>query len=172
MCMICRQNLQTFSVIMSGTCLMCNCLCFTDQERIGKDSNYEQEGKVQFVIDAVYVMAHALHNMHKELCPGKVGLCAKMDPINGTHLLKHIRRLNFAGQSYLLILECLFVLTRKHWSCTSAHISNPDSIHHEPSLHKKTVYKSVVSRLFTEAFVRTLMWSYCVWGAPPPWLHL
>lgn len=76
----------------------------TDQERIGKDSNYEQEGKVQFVIDAVYSMAHALHNMHQELCPGKVGLCAKMDPINGTHLLKHIRRLNFAGQS------CLFML--------------------------------------------------------------
>ncbi|XP_008319060.1 metabotropic glutamate receptor 4 isoform X2 [Cynoglossus semilaevis] len=69
----------------------------TNQERIGKDSNYEQEGKVQFVIDAVYSMAHALHNMHQELCPGKVGLCAKMDPINGTHLLKHIRRLNFAG---------------------------------------------------------------------------
>uniref|UniRef100_A0A672ZJS0 Glutamate receptor, metabotropic 4 n=1 Tax=Sphaeramia orbicularis TaxID=375764 RepID=A0A672ZJS0_9TELE len=68
-----------------------------DQERIGKDSNYEQEGKVQFVIDAVYSMAHALHNMHQELCPGKVGLCARMDPINGTHLLKHIRRLNFAG---------------------------------------------------------------------------
>ncbi|XP_034388764.1 metabotropic glutamate receptor 4-like [Cyclopterus lumpus] len=69
----------------------------TNQERIGKDSNYEQEGKVQFVIDAVYAMAHALHDMHRELCPGKVGLCAKMDPINGTHLLKNIRRLNFAG---------------------------------------------------------------------------
>ncbi|XP_047204525.1 metabotropic glutamate receptor 4-like [Girardinichthys multiradiatus] len=69
----------------------------TNQERIGKDSHYEQEGKVQFVIDAVYSMAHALHNMHKELCPGKVGLCAKMDPINGTHLLKHIRRLKFSG---------------------------------------------------------------------------
>uniref|UniRef100_A0A3P9KTX9 Glutamate receptor, metabotropic 4 n=1 Tax=Oryzias latipes TaxID=8090 RepID=A0A3P9KTX9_ORYLA len=69
----------------------------TNQERIGKDSHYEQEGKVQFVVDAVYAMAHALHNMHRELCPGKVGLCAKMDPINGTHLLKHIRRLNFAG---------------------------------------------------------------------------
>uniref|UniRef100_A0A8C6NTT1 Glutamate metabotropic receptor 4 n=1 Tax=Nothobranchius furzeri TaxID=105023 RepID=A0A8C6NTT1_NOTFU len=69
----------------------------TNQERIGKDSHYEQEGKVQFVIDAVYAMAHALHNMHQELCPGRVGLCDKMDSINGTYLLKHIRRLNFAG---------------------------------------------------------------------------
>ncbi|MBN3297432.1 GRM4 protein, partial [Amia calva] len=69
----------------------------TNHERIGKDSLYEQEGKVQFVIDAVYAMAHALHNMHKELCPGKVGLCAKMDPINGTMLLKFIRNVNFTG---------------------------------------------------------------------------
>ncbi|XP_046881851.1 metabotropic glutamate receptor 4-like [Hypomesus transpacificus] len=69
----------------------------TNQERIGKNSSYEQEGKVQFVIDAVYSMAHALHNMHLELCPGAVGLCPRMDPINGTLLLKHIRRLNFAG---------------------------------------------------------------------------
>lgn len=91
---------------MSATrSLTCRCLPVTDQERIGKDSNYEQEGKVQFVIDAVYAMAHALHNMHQELCPGKVGLCAKMDPINGSHLLKHIRRLNFAGQSCLRLLD-------------------------------------------------------------------
>ncbi|KAM9828498.1 metabotropic glutamate receptor 4-like isoform 2-T2 [Syngnathus typhle] len=69
----------------------------TNHERIGKDSSYEQEGKVQFVIDAVYAMAHALHNMHKDLCPGKVGLCSKMDAINGTLLLKYIRNVNFSG---------------------------------------------------------------------------
>uniref|UniRef100_A0A9J7ZY60 Glutamate receptor, metabotropic 4 n=2 Tax=Cyprinus carpio TaxID=7962 RepID=A0A9J7ZY60_CYPCA len=68
-----------------------------DQERIGKDSSYEQEGKVMFVIDAVYAMAHALHNMHKDLCPGKVGLCSKMDPVDGTLLLKYIRNVKIAG---------------------------------------------------------------------------
>lgn len=72
-------------------------LFFSDHERIGKDSSYEQEGKVQFVIDAVYAMAHALHNMHRDLCPGKVGLCSKMDTINGTVLLKYIRNVNFTG---------------------------------------------------------------------------
>ncbi|CAG04030.1 unnamed protein product [Tetraodon nigroviridis] len=69
----------------------------TNHERIGKDSSYEQEGKVQFVVDAVYAMAHALHSMHKDLCPGKVGLCSKMDTINGTQLLKYIRQVNFTG---------------------------------------------------------------------------
>uniref|UniRef100_A0A4W6DCT5 Glutamate metabotropic receptor 4 n=1 Tax=Lates calcarifer TaxID=8187 RepID=A0A4W6DCT5_LATCA len=54
----------------------------TNHERIGKDSSYEQEGKVQFVIDAVYAM---------------VGLCSKMDTINGTLLLKYIRNVNFTG---------------------------------------------------------------------------
>lgn len=83
----------------------------SDQERIGKDSSYEQEGKVMFVIDAVYAMAHALHNMHKELCPGKVGLCSKMDPVDGTLLLKYIRNVKIAGKRFTFcITALLFVL--------------------------------------------------------------
>ncbi|XP_034152052.1 metabotropic glutamate receptor 4 isoform X2 [Esox lucius] len=69
----------------------------TNHERIGQDSIYEQEGKVQFVVDAVYAMAHALHNMHRELCPGKVGLCSEMETINGTMLLNFIRTVKFTG---------------------------------------------------------------------------
>lgn len=70
-----------------------------DRERIGQDSAYEQEGKVQFVIDAVYAMGHALHAMHRDLCPGRVGLCPRMDPVDGTQLLKYIRNVNFSGGS-------------------------------------------------------------------------
>ncbi|XP_069503595.1 metabotropic glutamate receptor 8-like isoform X2 [Ambystoma mexicanum] len=71
----------------------------TGEERIGKDSQYEQEGKVQFVIDAVYAMAHALHNMHNDLCPGTMGVCDKMDPMNGRQLLHYIRGVNFNGSA-------------------------------------------------------------------------
>ncbi|XP_072569152.1 glutamate receptor, metabotropic 6a isoform X7 [Paramormyrops kingsleyae] len=67
----------------------------TGEERISRDSHYEQEGKVQFVIDAVYAMAHALHNMHVDLCPGHTGVCDKMDPVEGRLLLKYIRSVNF-----------------------------------------------------------------------------
>ncbi|KFQ38226.1 Metabotropic glutamate receptor 8, partial [Mesitornis unicolor] len=68
-------------------------------ERIARDSSYEQEGKVQFVIDAVYSMAYALHNMHKDLCPGYIGLCPRMSTIDGKELLSYIRAVNFNGSA-------------------------------------------------------------------------
>ncbi|XP_042191252.1 metabotropic glutamate receptor 8-like isoform X2 [Callorhinchus milii] len=71
----------------------------TGLERIGRDSSYEQEGKVQFVIDAVYAMAHALHNMHRELCPGFIGLCPIMSSMDGKELLRFIRTVNFSGSA-------------------------------------------------------------------------
>nr|XP_033782567.1 metabotropic glutamate receptor 7 isoform X1 [Geotrypetes seraphini] len=71
----------------------------TGQERIGKDSQYEQEGKVQFVIDAVYAMAHALHNMNKDLCPDYTGLCPAMEQAGGKKLLKYIRNVSFNGSA-------------------------------------------------------------------------
>ncbi|KAJ8387001.1 hypothetical protein AAFF_G00161780 [Aldrovandia affinis] len=71
----------------------------TGLEKVGRDSSYEQEGKVQFVMDAVYAMAHALHRMHRELCSGVPGLCARMSNIDGKELLSHIRAVNFNGSA-------------------------------------------------------------------------
>ncbi|XP_071205091.1 glutamate receptor, metabotropic 6a [Salvelinus alpinus] len=71
----------------------------TGEERINRDTAYEQEGKVQFVIDAVYAMAHALHSMHLDLCPGAMGVCDKMDPVEGQLLLNYIRSVNFNGSA-------------------------------------------------------------------------
>ncbi|XP_050193266.1 metabotropic glutamate receptor 6-like [Myiozetetes cayanensis] len=70
----------------------------TGRERIGRDSPYEQEGKVQFVIDAVLAMAHGLHSLLGEACPGG-GLCPSMDPPDGRQLLAHIRRVAFNGSA-------------------------------------------------------------------------
>ncbi|KAM4721529.1 metabotropic glutamate receptor 7 isoform 2-T2 [Rhinophrynus dorsalis] len=69
------------------------------QERIGQDSPYEQDGRVQFVIDAVYAMAHALHNMNRDLCPGSPGLCSEMEHAGGKKLLKYIRNVSFNGSA-------------------------------------------------------------------------
>ncbi|XP_038873980.1 metabotropic glutamate receptor 8-like isoform X2 [Salvelinus namaycush] len=71
----------------------------TGLEKVGRDSTYEQEGKVQFVMDAVYAMAHALHRMHRELCSGNTGLCPRMHNIDGKELLTFIRAVNFNGSA-------------------------------------------------------------------------
>uniref|UniRef100_A0A8C7Z2R5 Glutamate metabotropic receptor 7 n=1 Tax=Oryzias sinensis TaxID=183150 RepID=A0A8C7Z2R5_9TELE len=71
----------------------------TGQERISVDSKYEQEGKVQFVIDAVYAMAHALHNMQRDLCPENSGICPDMELAGGKKLLKYIRSVSFNGSA-------------------------------------------------------------------------
>ncbi|XP_033825915.2 metabotropic glutamate receptor 7-like [Periophthalmus magnuspinnatus] len=71
----------------------------TGQERIGIDSKYEQEGKVQFVIDAVYAMAHALHDMHRDLCPDHPSVCPQMEAAEGKTLLKYIRNASFNGSA-------------------------------------------------------------------------
>lgn len=75
------------------------CVCArTGLEKVGRDSSYEQEGKVQFVMDAVYAMAHALHSMHRHLCLGYPGLCPRMSNISGKELLEYIRKVKFNGE--------------------------------------------------------------------------
>lgn len=78
-------------------------------EKVGRDSTYEQEGKVQFVMDAVYAMAHALHRMHRDLCSGYPGLCPRMSNIDGKELLGYIRNVSFNGKKHPLF-EQIFLL--------------------------------------------------------------
>uniref|UniRef100_A0A7N9AWU9 Metabotropic glutamate receptor 1 n=1 Tax=Mastacembelus armatus TaxID=205130 RepID=A0A7N9AWU9_9TELE len=61
--------------------------------------NYIQDSKMGFVINAIYAMAHGLHDMHKELCPGQTGLCRAMDPIDGSKLLDYLLKTSFGGVS-------------------------------------------------------------------------
>lgn len=53
---------------------------------------------MQFVIDAVYAMAHALHNMQRDLCPDTSGICPDMELAGGKKLLRYIRNVSFNGE--------------------------------------------------------------------------
>ncbi|XP_070557629.1 metabotropic glutamate receptor 3-like [Ptychodera flava] len=67
--------------------------CAADDTLISID--FVQDSKVQFVIDAVYAMAHALHNMNRRLCPNSIGMCNAMEPVKGSALYQEILRVNF-----------------------------------------------------------------------------
>lgn len=63
------------------------------------EDNYVQDSKMGFVINAIYAMAHGLHDMHQHLCQGHVGLCEAMDPIDGSRLLDFLLKTSFTGVS-------------------------------------------------------------------------
>ncbi|XP_061896895.1 metabotropic glutamate receptor 1-like [Entelurus aequoreus] len=68
------------------------------EERL--QDNYVQDSKMGFVINAIYAMAHGLHDMHANLCPdGHAGLCDHMKPVDGSHLLDFLLKTSFAGVS-------------------------------------------------------------------------
>ncbi|KAG7207808.1 hypothetical protein KM043_009411 [Ampulex compressa] len=46
--------------------------------RLTASTGYEQESKVQFVVDAVYAFALALHNLQHDMCGKGGGLCSSM----------------------------------------------------------------------------------------------
>lgn len=63
------------------------------------EENYVQDSKMGFVINAIYAMAHGLHDMHEHLCFGAEGLCEAMDPIDGSKLLEFLLKTSFSGVS-------------------------------------------------------------------------
>ncbi|KAL7288728.1 hypothetical protein TKK_0017453 [Trichogramma kaykai] len=62
--------------------------------------DYKQEGLVPFVADAIYAMAHGVHNVIDDFCVGEVHhLCANLEPApQGQRLLQYIRNLTFVGR--------------------------------------------------------------------------
>ncbi|KAK2582491.1 hypothetical protein KPH14_004793 [Odynerus spinipes] len=65
--------------------------------------DYEQEGLVPFVVDAVYAMAHGVHNVIEEECAdqsdGSLVLCETLKPApDGQQLLQYIRNVTFVGR--------------------------------------------------------------------------
>lgn len=77
--------------------------CDLSSQSITPEGGYRQNSKVTFTIDAVYSLAHSLHNMQQTLCPAKRGLCpAMLDhrshevKADGSILLEYLRNVSFS----------------------------------------------------------------------------
>uniref|UniRef100_A0A8C5PLC4 Metabotropic glutamate receptor 3 n=1 Tax=Leptobrachium leishanense TaxID=445787 RepID=A0A8C5PLC4_9ANUR len=61
-------------------------------------TNYEQESKIMFVINAVYAMAHALHQLQRTMCPNTTTLCDSIKVLDGKKLYKdYLLKVNFTA---------------------------------------------------------------------------
>lgn len=69
--------------------------------------HYEQEGLVQFVIDSVYALAHAIDSLRRVKCPKDVKNCLRRSYLNGEDVLQYIRNVSFLG-----MFSCLSVLVQ------------------------------------------------------------
>uniref|UniRef100_A0A0P5A5G2 Metabotropic glutamate receptor n=1 Tax=Daphnia magna TaxID=35525 RepID=A0A0P5A5G2_9CRUS len=70
----------------------------TGREKLTAEGT-EFEGQLQYVSDAVMAFANAFKDMHQTVCKGQRGLCKEMVPIDGSELLKYLRRVEFTGLS-------------------------------------------------------------------------
>lgn len=84
--------------------------------------SYEQESKTQFVVDAVYAFAYALHNLHYDLCVKNKeksqqemyrqrGVCPEMINYDGFEFYKHyLLNVSFIGKFIVYRLNCTLYL--------------------------------------------------------------
>lgn len=81
-----------------------NCFVLSGVEKtivVGNETikDFKQDAKLGFVVKAIYAMAYALHNMHRDVCGGKPGLCPAMDPIEGLRYLDYLMNVSFTSYS-------------------------------------------------------------------------
>ena len=61
--------------------------------------DYDPDAKLGFVVNAIYTMAYALDQMYRDMCPDLTGLCAAMEPINGTLFMQYLLNVSFISYS-------------------------------------------------------------------------
>ena len=69
----------------------------TDNDTIPENFNI---APVRLVINAVYAVAHALHDMRKDLCPAGSGLCPSMRRMKGHDVLRYLKNVTFPDASF------------------------------------------------------------------------
>ncbi|XP_003440625.1 metabotropic glutamate receptor 3 [Oreochromis niloticus] len=69
-----------------------------DKDLAMDKNNFEPESKIMFVVNAVYAMAYALHNMQRSLCFNTTKLCDSMKALDGRRLYRdYILNVSFAA---------------------------------------------------------------------------
>lgn len=72
--------------------------------RLTTSTGYEQESKVQFVVDAVYAFALALNNLQRDMCVKNEGLCSVMANYDrGAFYRNYLLNVSFIGESNSLL---------------------------------------------------------------------
>lgn len=67
--------------------------------RLTAATGYEQESKVQFVVDAVYAFGFALHNLQRDMCANRLGLCTTMANYDrGVFYRNYLLNVSFTGE--------------------------------------------------------------------------
>ncbi|KAK7479919.1 hypothetical protein BaRGS_00028827, partial [Batillaria attramentaria] len=69
----------------------------TGNESLRSVVGYKQEGLVQFVIDSVFALAHAVHDMLSAHCPNGFERCPYLRRLTGEEFLSYIRNVSFEG---------------------------------------------------------------------------
>ena len=76
--------------------------------RIDASTGYRQETKVQFVVDAVYAFAEALHAAWLDLCRSKDRVCKELKELDGGVFYKnYLLKVNFTGEMYFNLFYIL-----------------------------------------------------------------
>ncbi|KAI8781911.1 metabotropic glutamate receptor 4, partial [Biomphalaria glabrata] len=71
----------------------------TGNESLKNWKDYNQEGLVQFVIDSVYALAHAVNDMLAAYCTDGFVRCPILKQLSGPVFLQFIRNVSFVGVS-------------------------------------------------------------------------
>lgn len=96
-CLLKKERNGPTQTTLNATTLFC-----PPNLRLTSERGYEQESKVQFVVDAVYAFALALHNLQKDVCSKLKGLCPSMANYDrGVFYRNYLLNVSFIGKNFV-----------------------------------------------------------------------
>ncbi|PBC32700.1 Metabotropic glutamate receptor [Apis cerana cerana] len=97
-CLLKKERKGPIQTTLNATTLFC-----PPNLRLTSERGYEQESKVQFVVDAVYAFALALHNLQRDVCSKLEGLCPSMANYDrGVFYRNYLLNVSFTGKNFVV----------------------------------------------------------------------